>query len=135
MAAQPTTESNPDTRIFAPWVNIIRVIWLALVLALLAIFIAGISPRFDELRTVCAGEDCAVLTLSPSEADEFGDFGLSIEFYAGYQVGLEILLTILFTSLAGLIFWRRSHTWIGIVVPLTLVFLGTVFPQVTFRRS
>ena len=127
MADQSTIESNRDTRIVAPWLTVVRVIWFALVLAVLGLFIAGISPRVEELRTACAVEDCPVLSLSPEEADVLSDIGFSIESYAIYQVGLEILLTILFTSLAGLIFWRRSHTWIGIVVPLTLVFLGTVF--------
>ncbi len=110
MAAQSTIEATRDTRILAPWLNIIRAIWIALVVAVIGLFIAGISPRFERLKTPCIGEDCSVTSLSPLEVDALRDIGISIEFYAGYQVGLDVLVAILFTALAGLIFWRMSHT-------------------------
>jgi hypothetical protein len=93
---------------------------------LLAIFIAGISPYFNELLVPCNGADCHQLAFSPEEAQVLREFGLSLEFYAVYQVGIEIYGTLLYIALAGLIFWRRSDTWLGLLLSLILVFLGTV---------
>ena len=124
MAAQSTIEATRDTRIVAPWLTVVRAIWIALVLAVIGLFIAGISPRFDELRVICAGEDCTVLSLSSLEADALRDFGLSLEFYAGYHVVLEVLLAGAFALLGILIFWRRSDDWIGIMVSAAIIFLG-----------
>ena len=93
---------------------------------LLAIFIAGISPYFNELRVHCSAADCHQLALSPEEAQVLRDLGTSLEFYTVYQVGIEIYGTLLYIPLAGLIFWRRSDTWLGLLVSLLLVLFGTV---------
>jgi hypothetical protein len=53
------------------------------------------------------------------------DLGLSLEFYAGYIVGLDIYAVVILILLAGLIFWRRSDTWLGFLLSLLLVFFGT----------
>ncbi len=73
-----------DTHIPARWLPVIRAVWMALVLLLLAIFIAGISPYFNELRATCTEEECSMLALSPQEAQALRDLGLSLDFYAGY---------------------------------------------------
>ena len=67
-----------------------------------------------------------MLALSPQEAQALRDLGLSLDYYAGYQVGLDIYSLILLISLAGLIFWRRSYTWLGFLLSLALVFFGTI---------
>jgi hypothetical protein len=109
----------------------VRATWFALVLLLIPLFVAGLSPYFNELRQVCAGEGCHPEALLPQEADVLRDLGLSLDFYAGYKVALEIYVAVISIPLAGLIFWRRSDTWIGILASLTLVLIGTITSQAT----
>jgi hypothetical protein len=113
-----------DTIIPARWLPVIRAVWLVLLLLILAIFIAGISPLFNELRVACSEENCNVLALSPQEAQVLMDAGLSVEIYAWYNVGFQSSVVVLLIPLAGLILWRRSDSWMGILVSLTLVSLA-----------
>ena len=46
---------------------VLRMAWLALAALLIALFIAGMGPRFRELSTVCIGDGC--ISLAPSIAD------------------------------------------------------------------
>ncbi len=115
-----------DSLIPARWLPIMRVVWPALALILLAIFFAGISPYNDELSVTCTGGDCPLMALSPQEARVLRDLGLSLEFYASYIVGLDIYAVVILIPLAVLIFWRRSDSWLGFLLSLALVFVGTV---------
>lgn len=124
MTSQLTTEASPDSRIPRRWLTAVRVIWLALVLSLIPLPIASAPAYFNELRMPCAADDCYVLALTSPEVDMLQDLGLSLEFYAGYQVGLQVFASALFIVLAGFIFWRKSDSWMGILVSLTLAFIG-----------
>lgn len=124
-----------DTHIPARWLTILRVLWLLLVLLLLGTFFYSISPYFNELRVACTGSDCLLLALSPLEAQTLRDLGLSMAFYAGYMVVLAIYPVLLVTPIAGLIFWRKSDTWLGYLLSLSLIFFmsasGASVPALT----
>jgi hypothetical protein len=46
-------------------------------------------------------------------------------FYAGYMVVLDIYPVLLVIPIAGLVFWRRSDTWLGLLLSLAIIFFGT----------
>jgi hypothetical protein len=46
-------------------------------------------------------------------------------FYAGYMVVLDIYAVVVLIPLAGLVFWRRSDTWLGLLLSLALIFFTT----------
>lgn len=124
MTTQSTNEASLEARIPRRWLPAGRLIWLALALLAVAVYIAGLSPYYSELLATCSGEACSWMALSPREAEVLRELGLSIELYAGYLVGLEVYTQVISLSLAGLVFWRRSDSWMGILVSLTLVNLG-----------
>jgi hypothetical protein len=115
-----------DASIPSRWRPVTRAVWLALVLLLLAIFIAGISPYYRELSMTCTAGDCQLMALSPQEVQALRDLGLSLEFYARYIAGFDIFAAVIFILFAGLIFWRRSDSWMGFLLSLGLVFFGTI---------
>lgn len=132
-----------DSQIPARWLPFVRGLWLLFVLLLLGVFFAEISPYFNELRTACTGADCLLMALSPGEAQALRDMGLSMAFYAGYMVLLDIYPVLLVMPIAGLVFWRRSDTWLGILLSLALIFfltasassvpaLGSVYPNLSW---
>jgi hypothetical protein len=101
--------------------------WFVLTASLLIIFVAGLRPRFDELVTICQAEPCIALTLLPDDVTVLESLGLSIEFYAGYHVGIEIFSATVISLLGGLIFWRRFQDGMGILVAFALVLFGASF--------
>ncbi|MFQ6102587.1 MAG: hypothetical protein ACE5OS_15355, partial [Anaerolineae bacterium] len=122
---------NPQspTQLHGSRLTLARVAWFALVILALAVNAADRPVRFNELRVPCAEteEECPLLALSPQEADALRDAGLSLDFYAGFHVGVEIFSLVMHTLLAGLIFWRRSDDRMGLFVSLTLVMNGVFF--------
>ena len=114
-----------DTTIPERWLLISRVIWFALVFLLLLIFIVSIPPYFNQVRVPCGAVDCQILALSPQEAQLLPDFGLSLDFYIRYVIGLGIFGFTLIFLMAGSIYWLRSSTWLGFLVSLALVVFGT----------
>ncbi|MFQ5859864.1 MAG: hypothetical protein ACE5LU_30075, partial [Anaerolineae bacterium] len=120
-----SSQSESLTQLHGRRLLIARTVWIALVILALATWFAGVSPRFNELRTPCAGEECHILTLSPQEADTLRDTGLSLGFYAAYQVGHEAFSALIHTLLAGVLFWRLSNDRMGLLVSLTLMMMGT----------
>lgn len=118
-----------DSRIPERWLPVTRVVWFALVFLLLATFSAGIVPFFNQLHVPCSSDDCLVLALSPQEAQLLPDLGLSMDFYVGYAIGIDIVGFIFIMLMAGLVFWLRSHTWLGFLLSLALVFFGTFSAQ------
>ena len=117
----------PDTRIPRRWQPWIRTAWLAVALLLLALAALGLPPRFAELQRLCAGAGCPPLSLAPSEATRLQALGLTVRGYAGFQLALELLNVASFSTMAALIFWRKSDDWIGILTAAELLFIGLIF--------
>ena len=122
-----TYSTASDSQIPRPWVYLVRAAWVVIALVLFAAMVVGVPLRYAELLEVCASGDCVLLALAPAELALLQNVGLSIQFYASFQVALEIYLFVIFGGLALLLFWRISNTWIGIIVSLAFLFLGTTF--------
>jgi hypothetical protein len=115
------------TQLRGRWLLAARVVCIVLTVLGLATWAASLAPRYDELRTPCAGEQCPYLTLSPQDADALEASGVSLELYAGYQIAIEIFTAGVYLLLAVLVFWRRSAERMGLFASLTLALMGTVF--------
>ncbi|MFQ5857947.1 MAG: hypothetical protein ACE5LU_20265 [Anaerolineae bacterium] len=126
MNSQPN-QPDTHTQLHGRRLTTARAVWIALVVLALATWFASVPPSFDELRVPCTGEECDLLAITPQEANMLGEVGLSMEFYAGYQVGIQIFNVAIYTLLAGVIFWRRSDDRLGLFVSLTLVVIATHF--------
>ncbi len=114
-----------DAKIPERWLPISRVVWFALVFLLLAFFIAGIPLYYNELQVPCDETDCLMMALSALEVQALQDLGISLKFFAGYQTALDIYSVLILFPLAGLIYWRRFDTWLGFLLSLALMFLGS----------
>jgi hypothetical protein len=109
---------------------LLQTIWFAVAGVYLAVFAAGIRPRFEELRLPCAREVCPALALRPEEFALLGEMGLSAQFYAAYQVAFEAGMALLLAGLAWLVFRRKGNERIGLLVSLALVMSGAaIYPN------
>lgn len=122
-----TRSRAQDNYLPSRWLAPLRVIWAGCAITLFAFYFNGLGPRYAELAQLCQTQECVVLALTPGEFQIVERLGISLRAYALYQLILEGCLVVLFSALAGLIFWRRSDTWVGYVISLALLFLGLVF--------
>ena len=109
------------------WALAGRALWVLLALAFLAAYAASIPTAFDQFSTPCEADKCELLRLHAEEVDILQDIGLSLNHYAVFQLGFQVVNTAIFLSLAALIYWRRSREWIGALVSLVLITSATFF--------
>lgn len=119
-------------RIPEKWVNPIRVVVVLIVLLHVGLFAGGLAPRFAELTQVCDPILCE--PLEPTEADMIAleGLGLSLTFYAVFHIAIEIALVLVSMLLIGLLFWRASHLWIGIIAILGVTGIATMVANVIY---
>ncbi len=127
-AAEPV--ARPDST--APtlrgrWLILAQVVWMAVALLSVGLFVAGIPARYAELRSVCIdGEECAIGRLYPEDVLTLGDLGFSLGSYAAYTLTLEVGFAMVFFAIAAVIFWYKSDEWIALLVALFLMTFGGI---------
>ena len=111
------------------WLVIARVVWAAVVVFTLSIFIASLPAYVAQLQTVCTGVTCVYSygQLTPGTAQALQNLGLSTGGYAVSILALITASTLVSFGVAGLIFWRRSDDWMAMLVSLFLVTFGVNF--------
>jgi hypothetical protein len=107
------------------WRGWVRTFVLLFTLFWIILFFAGIRARFEELTTICSGPDCPLLSLSGEELKALTSLGLSTVTYAHFHIVTEILLVLISVIPMAFVFWRMSHTWIGILTVLALLSTAT----------
>ena len=133
MKAQPalaTTTAHPgcdqelrsegDARLRGHWLRIARAAWLVLASLAVAFSIAGIPAYHSQLRDLTAPGvgDPAALRANLARA------GLSLDFYAGYMLAVQVASKGAYFLLAALLFRRKSAERMALFVAVMLVLLG-----------
>ena len=106
------------------WLLLVRTVWVAVALLSLLLFVVSVSGRFEELRSTCDVAVCDNGSLSSQNAHVLESLGLSVDFYAAYNVALESTLAMTFAAVAVLIFWRRSDDIMALFFSFMLLTFG-----------
>jgi hypothetical protein len=125
----PGLRSSEGTRLHGSWLVLARVVWVALIVFTVGIFVVSLPVYFAQLQTVCVGDLCVYRygQLTPGTAKALQDVGFSIGGYAASILALAIALALVSFGVAGVIFWRRSDNWMAMLVSLFLVTFGANF--------
>jgi hypothetical protein len=103
-----------------------RVVCVVGVVAVLVIFFASIPPYFAQLRTLCPGTFCPSGQLSRNDLRGLYQLGLSLNFYASYEVAIIIISTLIWCGVAALLFWRKSDDLMALFTAFTLVMFAGI---------
>lgn len=103
--------------------SVVRAVCVALGLLAIALFVAGLPAFYDDFRTLSVFDEA---TRNEIRAN-LVHLGLSVDFYAGYYVGLSIAFAATCIALAIVIYRHSSEEPIALFVGLALVLLGTTF--------
>jgi len=93
------------TRLHGRWLLLARVIWVAIVVLALGLFVASIPISY-----------ASVLPTLPHSY-----LGLSAEFFDIYQEVLNVAFACCFFAVAGVLFWRKSDDRMALFASFTLV--------------
>jgi hypothetical protein len=90
-----------------------RVVWLAVALLAVGVFVASVPAYFAELQTVCTSPHAGCVI------------------YAGYSTALQVAFGVAYCTVGALIFRRSSEDWGALLTSFWLVTFGTTFAGMT----
>jgi hypothetical protein len=125
-SATPALPRHANTRLHGPYLLLARVTWVAIAVLTVVCIVVSIPVEFARLQTVCMTGACEVGALSPANVRELGAMGLSVGFFAGYQVAVDLIFAATSFAVGVLIFWRRSDELMPLFVALALVTYGSL---------
>ena len=125
VVSQATTSSDrpgaPDTRLRGRRLILARVVWVAVVTLIAALFLVRLPSYYTLLQTICTGATCGSAQPTPDSAQAIQRLGLSVSAYAAFTLALTLALAFLCFTLGAVIFWRRSDDWMALLVALMVV--------------
>ncbi|MBN1812287.1 MAG: hypothetical protein JXA14_10660, partial [Anaerolineae bacterium] len=111
---KPSTQQAPRPPLRGWPLLIVRIIWSALAIMVIAVFVASVPAHFGyEVRRINAMEALLAKDLHPPA-----------QFRVGYAIAFDCLTMLVFAFTATAIFWRGSNDRTAILVSTALLTLG-----------
>jgi len=124
--------STSATTLQGRWLLIARVVWVAVALLTVGVFVLSIPSEFARLRSPCTDTvSCSwLIRLTSENVRELSDLGLSVDFFAASLVSLEAAFTLVPIAVGAIIFWRRPDDRMAFLVSLVLLmyWAGITYP-------
>lgn len=121
------SNSTANTTVHGPLLHVLRAVWLILALLIIGLWIVGTTVLIREPYLDCTEIACDNIDITIWDLEVAVDIGIApgLTDTAAQVLGsLSILSSIFYFIIAGIIFWRMSDDWLGMLVSITLVFLG-----------
>ena len=127
---QATTPSVAESTFSGYRLVLARVIWLALVIPSLALFVASLPIYAVLIQGPCDGPvTCNIAgTLTVSGMASLAGLGLSPGVYAALMTTFFAMIVVIWAGIGLLIFWRRSDQWFALLTGFFLVMFCTTYP-------
>src|SRR5215211_5256408 len=121
-------KSSPTTGVLhGRWLFFARAAWVALTALSVGLFVWSIPVAYEQLGTVCEGyAGCDFLRLVPEDTKVLKRLGLSVGFYAAYNVALSVVSTLGYWAIGAILFWKSSGHRVALYASVALVTFGTV---------
>ena len=120
------SRSEANTELHGYPLILARAAWAVIVAMTLALWIVDLPHSYAEYLVVCTQALCPNQLATPGLVRALHSAGLSLQFYAIYVTALSTVVVFIFCIIGAIIFWRKSRDWMGLLVSLTLIVIGTV---------
>ena len=115
---------DQDTHLHGRLLTAVQITWILVAMLALLVFVVGLPAFYGQIQSVCAGNTCTGAQVSVEQARALEAHGISLVSYALYSVIVVTLSTLIWFSIGWLIFWRKSDSWIALLVALQAVTQG-----------
>src|SRR6266516_2605817 len=127
---RPASSSIADTGLRGGWLVLARIVWVAVVVLALGLFIASIPTTFAALHNLCTAPSCTTSgPLTPADVQELQAVGLSMDFYATYMVVFIMVFAFGYFTVGVILFWRKSDDRMALFASFTLVTFPLAFTE------
>ncbi|HKV57090.1 MAG TPA: hypothetical protein VJO32_02375 [Ktedonobacteraceae bacterium] len=124
----PTAWPRPPGRRRLNWQLIARTSWIVLAIMLLVIFVANLPALYQYARTVCPLPDvegCPTYQFTPVYVQILEQLHLSVTVAKILLATLCVVVSVLYWLVGLLIFWRKSHEWMGLFASMLLIMFAS----------
>ena len=132
VAARTSRSPQKNVQLEGLWLYLARGAWIGFLLVELLVFILTLAATLGQSYSICPiTVSCAVTEAS---AQALQRLSIAPTSYATYNVVLALLQSLVFLSVGGFIFWRKSREPVALVASFMLVNFGlwTFFPSTTY---
>lgn len=114
------------TRLSGSWLLVGRVVWLALVIPSLGVFLVELPAYYALLQRPCVDETtCNIAgTMTAKGLQALAALGFSTPGYAAFYTIVWAIFVAMWSGIGFLIFLRRSDDWFALLTAFFLVMLG-----------
>ena len=84
-----------------------RAAWIILVGLILGVLVVALPDFYEASRTIISSQTQVSGQLSPADVREMQEWGISLDVYAAYQAAQIAILSLVFTTVGALLFWRK----------------------------
>jgi hypothetical protein len=113
-----------ETRLQGRFLRVTQAAWILVAVVSFLLFVVSLPSFYTQTQSVCTGDACNGVQVSPVQAHALAIHGISLTSYAWYSVVVTILSTLIWFSAGWLIFWHKSDSWIALLVALQAVTQG-----------
>jgi hypothetical protein len=115
--------NGANTRLTGFWLIIARILWLALVLPSLGLFVFSLLVAYQQAQTTCVDpETCNISGALPAQVQQsLITTGLSVSGFAALVIIFFVIIAAIWYGVGFLIFWRRSDDWLALLASFFLV--------------
>jgi hypothetical protein len=114
------------TRLCGPWLALARMLWIAMVVLILAFFVASIPSFIASLDNVCKTAVCQAL-LPPYSVRQYQAAGFSVNFVLIYIYAILVLFWLAYLTIGAVIFWLKSQDFMALYSSFALVTFAVTF--------
>ena len=122
----PDPPRHANTRLNGRYLLLARSAWVTVATLTAVCIVVSIPVEFAQLQTVCTTGACRPTALTPANVSELEALGLSVGFFAGYQVAVDLIFEATSFAVGVLVFWCKSDERIALFVALALVTFGSL---------
>ena len=127
ISSEQPDEAYPRFRGY--WLVLARLLWVALAVLILILYLFGFPAAFRYYKSFCIGAGCDGPQLTPGQFLILSAHGFSLDFFAVYNLAFEFIFVAVWFLVAAVIFWRKSHERLAWFVSLMLLTFGATFPD------
>jgi hypothetical protein len=117
--------SEENTQLHGYKLILARTVWIVIAVLAIVPIVISIPQSYAQYLNVCTQASCPNQQATPDTVRALHSVGLSLQFYALYLTTLEIVFMLVFLAIPTIIALRKSHDWMGLLVSLTLIIIGT----------
>lgn len=118
-----TLSPSPSPR--PTWLNLARLLQVLIICLTVGLFIASIPLNYEQRITICRTEPCAPDQVTLAGEQALNRVGISVASFVTLTIALDILVAVIFTTCAIIIFIRKPKDPFTIFVTIMLVTFGS----------